>query len=105
MNLSGLLAKDNTKTGKVDYPAQTLGLLSNPQRLRILCHLTDEGELSVGALVERLDLSPSALSQHLAKLREHDMVETRKVSQSVYYRISRPDIKRILELLHELYCK
>ncbi len=49
----------------------------NPHRLMILCDLA-EGELSVGQLEERLDLSQSALSQHLAKLRQAKLVRTRR---------------------------
>jgi DNA-binding transcriptional ArsR family regulator len=61
--------------------------------------------LSVGELLERIDLSGSALSQHLAKLRRHGMVATRKERQTVYYRVDRPDIGSLLETLYGLYCK
>lgn len=88
----------------IQLASETLRLLSHPERLRLLCHLVVEGELSVGALLERIDLSPSALSQHLAKLRGQGMVETRKERQTVYYRVERADIHRILETLHALYC-
>jgi DNA-binding transcriptional ArsR family regulator len=81
-----------------------LSALSNPQRLHILCHLVREGELSVGALQDRMDLSQSALSQHLARLRLIGLVETRKEKQTVYYRVGRDDVSKILSLLHELYC-
>jgi len=82
----------------------TLSALSNPQRLHILCHLVQNGELSVGALQEKMELSQSALSQHLARLRLIGLVETRKEKQAVYYRVGREDVSRILQLLHDLYC-
>jgi len=85
--------------------SETLRLLSHPQRLLVLCHLSAEGELSVGELLERVELGASALSQHLAKLREEGLVVTRKERQMVYYRIGREDIGSILELLHRLYCE
>ena len=81
-----------------------LGLMSHPGRLRVLCHLSAEGELSVGELLERIDLSGSALSQHLAKLRAEGLVETRKESQVVHYRLARRDIREILKTLYRLYC-
>jgi len=52
-------------------------------RLMILCHLLDE-ELSVTALNEKLPLSQSALSQHLAVLRKDGLVSTRRVSQTIF---------------------
>jgi len=82
----------------------TLSALSNPQRLHILCHLVKNRELSVGALQEKMDLSQSALSQHLARLRLIGLVETRKEKQAVYYRVGREDVTKLLQLLHDLYC-
>jgi DNA-binding transcriptional ArsR family regulator len=79
-------------------------LLSSAPRLKILCHLCTEGEMSVGALLERVPLSPSALSQHLGRLRSEGLVETRKERQTVYYRVEREDVARILWTLHGLYC-
>jgi len=87
--------------------AQAAGMmraLSNESRLLILCYLTEEDELSVGALVERVGLSQSALSQHLAKLREEGLVSTRKEAQTVYYRVCDPRAGQLLSLLHDLFC-
>ncbi|MGN6377274.1 MAG: ArsR/SmtB family transcription factor [Sphingomonas sp.] len=86
---------------------QVVGLLkamANEARLLVLCHLGESGELSVGALVERVGLSQSALSQHLARLREEHLVETRKHGQTVYYRVSDPKVGQLLALLHDLFC-
>ena len=84
--------------------ARLLRALANPQRLRILCLLVGQ-ELTVGRINENLpDLSQSALSQHLAKLRAEGLVATRKQSQTVYYRIAQPEVLTLLGVLHDLYC-
>jgi len=82
-----------------------LGLMSHGDRLRVLCNLSTEGEMTVGQLLERIDLSGSALSQHLAKLRKQGLVETRKDRQNVYYRVGREDVEKILQTLYQLYCR
>ncbi|GGC11368.1 hypothetical protein GCM10011494_32650 [Novosphingobium endophyticum] len=84
--------------------AALLRTLSNESRLLVLCHLAERGELAVGDLVERIGLSQSALSQHLARLREEGLVATRKEAQSVYYRICDPRAQQILVLLHDIFC-
>lgn len=84
---------------------EVLGLMSHGERLRVLCHLSQEGELSVGQLLERIELSASALSQHLARLRKSGLVETRKERQTVYYRVGREDVGCLLETLYGLYCE
>lgn len=81
-----------------------LKALANENRLLVLCHLAESGELSVGQLVERVGLSQSALSQHLAKLREEGLVSTRKRAQTVHYSVCDPKAERLLALLHDLFC-
>jgi DNA-binding transcriptional ArsR family regulator len=83
--------------------ATLLRSLANERRLMILCQLVD-GEMSVGALQERIGLSQSALSQHLALLREEGVVATRRERQSIFYRIADPAALRVLETLAELFC-
>jgi len=83
--------------------AGMLKQLSNPYRLMILCCLSDS-ELTVGDLNQRIDLSQSALSQHLAKLRENNIVTTRRESQTIFYRIANPKIEELLKVLHEKFC-
>jgi DNA-binding transcriptional ArsR family regulator len=83
--------------------AALLRRLGNDQRLLILCHLA-EGELSVGALHQRLDLSQSALSQHLAKLREGRLVETRREGQVIHYSLPEGPVRALMATLHALYC-
>ena len=84
--------------------ASLLNAMSNQCRLLVLCYLAEEGELSVGQLGERVGLSQSALSQHLAKLREQGLVATRKEAQTVFYRVSDPKAHQLLALLHDLFC-
>jgi DNA-binding transcriptional ArsR family regulator len=77
--------------------------LANEQRLHILCHLL-EGPLSVGELNQRLDLSQSALSQHLALLRETGLVDTRREAQTIYYSLPDGPVVRVMALLQDIYC-
>ncbi len=81
-----------------------LKALANEQRLLILCHLASEGELSVGALGERMQLSQSALSQHLARLRDDGLVTFRRESQTLHYRVVDPKAGKLLEVLRDLFC-
>jgi ArsR family transcriptional regulator, virulence genes transcriptional regulator len=84
--------------------AAVLRMLANEKRLLILCHLAKRGEISVTPLAELVGLSQSALSQHLARLREDGLVATRRESQVLYYRIEEPRVGRLLECLYEIYC-
>ncbi len=91
--------------GPICRAARTMNQLSHPHRLRVLCLLVEEGELSVADLLERVPLSPSALSQHLSKLKDEGLLRSRRLGKNVYYAIERSDIMQILELLHRLYCE
>jgi ArsR family transcriptional regulator, virulence genes transcriptional regulator len=82
---------------------QLLKQLANRNRLMVLCVLSD-GELSVGELNARVPLSQSALSQHLAKLRQAGLVSTRREAQTIYYRMSDPAARRIIAELYLIYC-
>ena len=80
-----------------------LKALANVNRLMILCMLL-KGDLSVGQLNEMIDLSQSALSQHLAKLRADGLVTTKRDSQTIYYAIADGPARSIIEALHGHYC-
>lgn len=80
-----------------------LKALSNENRLIILCNLLQD-ELSVGTLNERVLLSQSALSQHLAVLRKDGLVTTRRDSQTIFYSIADPRVKELIQTLHDLFC-
>jgi ArsR family transcriptional regulator, virulence genes transcriptional regulator len=84
--------------------ARLMRSLANPQRLLILCALS-QGELSVGELNERVTLSQSALSQHLAVLRNEQLVSTRRESQTIYYALINGPAVRVLQLLHDEFCR
>ena len=80
-----------------------LKAMSNERRLLILCYLS-EGEKSVGELEELVDLSQSALSQHLARLRRDKLVRTRRSAQNIYYSLNGHEAQTIMATLHELFC-
>ena len=88
---------------QADSAADLLKALANPQRLRILCLLI-EGERSVSEINGDVTISQSALSQHLAVLREKGLVTTRKQSQTVYYQVAQGPVHQIIETLHDVYC-
>lgn len=83
-----------------------LKAMGNLRRMQILSELADGRERSVSE-IERVmpELSQSALSQHLAKLRKTGLVETRRESQTIYYKIENSDVKRILRLLNHIYAQ
>ena len=83
--------------------AGVLRALANEQRLMILCHLVS-GPVTVGELNERVPLSQSALSQHLAVLRESGIVRTQRQAQSVRYSLPPGPVTKLLSVLHEEYC-
>lgn len=83
--------------------AQLLRALANEKRLMLLCLLA-EGERSVGELNAEVDLSQSALSQHLAVLREDGLVTTRREAQTIYYSLAEGPAQRVIETLHGIYC-
>jgi ArsR family transcriptional regulator, virulence genes transcriptional regulator len=84
--------------------AQLMRALANERRLMILCLLSG-GEINAGALAEAIGVSQSALSQHLAKLREDGLVKTRKQSQTVYYSLASVEAATVIRTLSDLYCR
>lgn len=77
--------------------------LSNPSRLLVLCALVTR-EHTVGELEELTGLSQSAISQHLARLRDSGLVNTRRDAQRIFYSLDKPEVKAVLETLHSIYC-
>lgn len=84
--------------------AALLQAVGNPKRLVILCLLIQQGEMSVGALNEMVALSPSALSQHLARMRQEGLVSYRRQAQTLYYRIEDPNVARLIGTLKDIFC-
>ena len=83
--------------------SELMKVLSNQHRLMILCQLA-EGEKSVGALAELLQMRQAALSQQLALLRKDGIVTTRREAQTVYYSLARDDVRSLMEFLYRTYC-
>jgi len=84
--------------------AAMLRAVGNERRLMVLCLLIQEGEMPVGALAEQVGLSQSALSQHLARMREEGLVTFRREAQSLYYRIGNPDVEKLVDTLKAIFC-
>lgn len=89
---------------KAAEASRLLRTLANEHRLLILCCLSGQAEMPVGALVAEVGLSQSALSQHLARLRSEGLVAFRRESQTLYYRIADPAVLPVLGALSEIYC-
>ena len=83
--------------------AGLLRSLANAQRLMILCHLSG-GALSVSELNVRVPLSQSALSQHLAKLREGGLVAAERRGQTVMYSVVPGPAAALVATLKQVYC-
>ena len=99
MSLEGL----DTKLENVTKATAMLKMLANENRLLCLCHLIEK-PMSVGTLVDTVGISQSAMSQHLAKLRQQGLVAAEHRGQEVYYQIVSAEAKAIIKTLHELYC-
>ena len=83
--------------------ANILRALANERRLMILCKLVEWGEANVNSLA--VGLSQSALSQHLARMREEGIVTFRRESQTIWYRIADPRIEQLFATLYTLFCR
>lgn len=84
--------------------SELLQAVGNPSRLLVLCLLIEYGEMTVGALNEVVGLSPSALSQHLARMREEGLVTYRREAQTLHYRIDDPRVSRLIAALRDIFC-
>lgn len=105
LELSGLSSVDlASMRDNAHEAARLLKLLANENRLLLLCALV-EGECSVSELNSKIRLSQSALSQHLALLREEGLVTTRRESQAIYYALADSKALPIIRTLHDLYCE
>lgn len=83
--------------------ARLLKALANERRLQVLCLLA-EAERSVSEINDLLDLSQSALSQHLAVLREEGLVQTRREAQTIHYSLTPGPAAAVMATLHGIYC-
>ncbi|WP_414899921.1 ArsR/SmtB family transcription factor [Sphingomonas flavalba] len=94
-----------TFEAKAAAVADMLKAIGNGRRLMVLCKLVEHGEMTVGDLAGAIGLSQSALSQHLARMREEGLIAFRRESQTLWYRIADPRIEALLATLYQLYCK
>lgn len=81
-----------------------LKALANRNRLLILCQLSD-GELRVGELSDRVNLSPSALSQHLGGLKRQGIVVARRSARTIHYRLAKGPAQHVMKALADIYCR
>ncbi len=102
MNTLSTLSLDQFQ-GNAGEAARLLKALSNEKRLMILCRLGD-GECAVSELIPLVGLSQSALSQHLAVLREEGLVAGRREGVTIRYRIAEPAALRVIAVLADIYC-
>lgn len=96
------LATFEMKAGEVSNLLKAMG---NARRLMVLCKLVEHGEMTVGDLAREVGLSQSALSQHLARMREEGLVAFRRESQTIWYRIADPRTEQLLASLYTIFCK
>ncbi|MDE1131774.1 MAG: metalloregulator ArsR/SmtB family transcription factor [Ascidiaceihabitans sp.] len=88
---------------KITEAAKLMAMLSQPVRLRLMCILLS-GEQSVLSLAESAGLSQPAMSHHLKKLRDADLVATRRDGQTIYYSLKGVEAAQVIKVLHSLYC-
>jgi DNA-binding transcriptional ArsR family regulator len=90
--------------GKAGMIAARLRSLSHDARLLVLCQLVKHKEMTAGSLTGIGGLSQSALSQHLARMREDGIIAYRRDGQTLWYRIADEKIERLMGELYQLYC-
>ena len=88
---------------EVDRVTDCLKVLSNPDRLKILCVLVD-GELNVQQIEDRTNIHQPTLSQQLTVLRKNNMVSTRRDGKQIFYQVSDPKVLALMQTLYQLYC-
>jgi DNA-binding transcriptional ArsR family regulator len=89
--------------GCADEASELIKGMSNEYRLLILCHLA-QSEHAVCELQKKLNMKQAVLSQHLAILRDKNLVKTRREAQSVHYSIGSDEALQVIELLYKLFC-
>ncbi len=84
--------------------SEMMKLLGHPHRLMILCELK-VGEKSVGELSKSVGIAQSPLSQHLARMRYEDVVESRRDAQTVYYSLKEGEASQLIQAMYEIFCE
>ena len=102
MNTGGIVDLIDKKD-HIETAARALKAIAHPLRLKILCVL-GESELCVQDIVEAVGTSQSNISQHLAILRDKEVLQTRKDANRVYYRVGDRRTLQLIVLMRELFC-
>lgn len=90
------------KNQAINEAARKLKAIANENRLKVLFLITEK-ELSVGEIEKEIKISQSALSQHLAVLRNNDIVKTRRLAQTIFYQLKDEKIRKIIKLISEIF--
>jgi DNA-binding transcriptional ArsR family regulator len=90
--------------GKIEKASDFLKIFSNRSRLLVLCNLIN-GKKTVNDLTLLIGIKQSALSQHLALMRQDKIVSTERSGKFIYYEIMDPSVKKLIEVLYEKFCK
>ena len=91
------------KQEHIDQAARALKAIAHPLRLKILCVVGDQ-EACVQEIVDAVGTSQSNISQHLAILREKDVLLTRKEANRVYYRVGDERTLQLIGMMREVFC-
>ena len=91
------------KNEHIETAARALKAIAHPLRLKILCVL-GENEVCVQDIVDAVGTSQSNISQHLAILREKDVLLTRKDANRVYYRVGDTRTLQLIGMMQEVFC-
>lgn len=89
---------------KCDDVASVLKSISHPVRLKILCLLFQKHESTVGELTEFCQISQSAMSQFLGRMKDEGLLEARRESHSVFYSVKDLNLQKLLKSIREIYC-
>ena len=92
------------RSENIRQASEAMQAMAHPLRLKILCLVGDQ-ELSVLEIVEAVGTTQSNVSQHLAVLKGHGMLASRKAANKVYYRIGDPGVLKMIALTREVFCK
>ena len=90
--------------GHAEEVSALLSAMGSRKRFIVFCNLVND-EMQVGALAKKAEMSQSALSQHLARLKASNLVKTRRDAQTVYYSISSDAVLAVLRTLDDIYCR
>ncbi len=90
-------------TTHCESTAKLLKSLAHPQRLQILCHLSQK-EMTVSELVDLCAASQSAISQFLGRMKSEGLVSSARSGQFVRYRIEDKNVLKLIQSLHAIFC-